>query len=146
MKEYIYPTIYNSVGERTISNNYFNFQEMNYYILMYLNDYENVFTINNFNNAFAKILMKGNQGDTLYNTYVKHSPLIFDIPLKTLNELKISYLYPDGSSPDFRNLEHSFTLKVVERLSKPTRTGLNSMKMNYLDTLKELAFNNNLIN
>ena len=87
--------------------------------------------------------MKGNQGDTLYNTYVKHSPLIFDIPLKTLNELKISYLYPDGSSPDFRNLEHSFTLKVVERLSKPTRTGLNSMKMNYLDTLKELAFNNN---
>ena len=143
MKEYIYPTIYNSVGERTISNNYFNFQEMNYYILMYLNDYENVFTINNFNNAFAKILMKGNQGDTLYNTYVKHSPLIFDIPLKTLNELKISYLYPDGSSPDFRNLEHSFTLKVVERLSKPTRTGLNSMKMNYLDTLKELAFNNN---
>ena len=144
MKEYIYPTIYNSVGERTISNNYFNFQEMNYYILMYLNDYENVFTINNFNNAFAKILMKGNQGDILYNTYVRHSPLIFDIPLKTLNELKISYLYPDGSSPDFRNLEHSFTLKVVERLSKPTRTGLNSMKMNYLDTLKELAFNMNL--
>ena len=49
---------------------------------MYLNDYENVFTINNFNNAFAKILMKGNQGDILYNTYVRHSPLIFDIPRK----------------------------------------------------------------
>jgi hypothetical protein len=146
VKEYINPTIYNSVGERTISNNYFNFQEMNYYILMYLNDYENIFTTNNFNNAFAKILMKGNQGDILYNTFIKHSSLIFDIPLKTLNELKISYLYPDGSAPDFRNLEHSFTLKIIERLSKPTRTGLNSMKMNYLDTLKELAFNdNNLI-
>jgi hypothetical protein len=144
VKEYINPTIYNSVGERTISNNYFNFQEMNYYILMYLNNYENIFTTNNFNNAFAKILMNGNQGDILYNTFIKHSPLIFDIPLKTLNELKISYLYPDGSSPDFRNLEHSFTLKIIERLSKPTRTGLNSMKMNYLDTLKELAFNMNL--
>ena len=144
IKEYINPTIYNSVGERTISNNYFNFQEMNYYILMYLNDYENIFTTNNFNNAFAKILMNGNQGDILFNTYIRHSPLIFDIPLKTLNELKISYLYPDGSSPDFRNLEHSFTLKIIERLSKPTRTGLNSMKMNYLDTLKELAFNDNL--
>jgi hypothetical protein len=141
MNNYIYPTIYNEVGERTISNNYFNFQGMNYYILMYLNDYENVYTTNNFNNAFTKILMKGNPGDMLYNTYVKHSPLVFDIPLKTLNELKISYLYPDGTAPDFRNIEHSFTLKIVERLSKPTRTGLNSMKMNYLDSLKELSLN-----
>ncbi len=142
IKEYINPTIYNSVGERTVSNNYFNLQEMNYYILMYLNDYENIYSTNNFNNAFGKILMKGNQGDILYNTFIKHSPLIFDIPLKTLNELKISYLYPDGSAPDFRNLEHSFTLKIVERLSKPVRTGLNSMKINYLDSLKELALDN----
>jgi hypothetical protein len=141
MNNYIYPTIYNEVGERTVSNNYFNFQGMNYYILMYLNDYENVYTTNNFNNAFTKILMKGNPGDILYNTYIKRSPLIFDIPLKTLNELKISYLYPNGTSPDFRNIEHSFTLKIVERLSRPTRTGLNSMKMNYLDSLKELSLN-----
>ena len=141
MMNYIYPTIYNEVGERTVSNNYFNFQGMNYYILMYLNDYENVYTTNNFNNAFTKILMKGNTGDILYNTYIKHSPLVFDIPLKTLNELKISYLYPNGTSPDFRNIEHSFTLKIVERLSRPTRTGLNSMKMNYLDSLKELSLN-----
>lgn len=145
MNPYIYPTIYNEVGERTISNNYFNFNGMNYYILMYLNDYENIYTTNNFKNAFAKILMKGHPGDILYNTFIKHSPLIFDIPLKTLSELKISYLYPDGTSPDFRNIEHSFTLKIVERLSKPTRTGLNSMKMNYLDSMKEVAFNNSLL-
>ncbi len=144
INEYIYPTIYNSVGERTISNNYFNIEGMNYYILMYLNDYENIYTTNNFNNAFAKILMKGNQGDILYNTFIKHSPLVFDIPLKTLNELKISYLFPDGSAPDFRNLEHSFTLKIIERLSKPTRTGLNSMKSNYLDSLKELSLNESI--
>jgi hypothetical protein len=143
MNEYIYPTIYNQVGERTVSNNYFNFNGMNYYILMYLNDYENIYTTNNFNNPFAKILMKGHPGDILFNTFIKHSPLIFDIPLKSLNELKISYLYPNGSLPDFRNLEHSFTLKIIERLSKPTRTGLNSMKMNYLDSLKDMAFNNN---
>jgi hypothetical protein len=110
---------------------------------MYLNDYENIYTTNNFNNPFAKILMKGHPGDILFNTFIKHSPLIFDIPLKSLNELKISYLYPNGSLPDFRNLEHSFTLKIIERLSKPTRTGLNSMKMNYLDSLKDMAFNNN---
>ncbi len=145
INNYIYPTIYNEVGERAVSNNYFNFNGMNYYILMYMNDYENIYTTNNFNNAFAKILMKGHPGDILFNTFIKHSPLIFDIPLKTLNELKISYLYPNGNMPDFRNLEHSFTLKIIERLSKPTRTGLNSMKMNYLDSLKEVAFNNNLV-
>ena len=61
----------------------------------YMNDYENIYTTNNFNNAFAKILMKGHPGDILFNTFIKHSPLIFDIPLKTLSELKISYLYPD---------------------------------------------------
>ena len=143
ISNYIYPTIYNEVGERTVSNNYFNFNGMNYYILMYMNDYENIYTTNNFNNSFAKILMKGHPGDILFNTYIKHSPLVFDIPLKTLSSLKISYLYPDGSAPDFRNIEHSFTLKVVERLSKPSRTGLNSMKINYLDSLKEVAFNNN---
>lgn len=141
INDYIYPTVYNEVGERTISNNYFNLIGMNYYILMYLNDYENVYTTSNFNNAFSKILMKGNIGDILYNTYVRHSPLIFDIPLKTLSELKISYLYPDNTIPDFRNIEHSFTLKIVERISKPTRTGLNSMKMNYLDSLKEISLN-----
>jgi hypothetical protein len=143
LNSYIYPTPYNDVGNKTVYNNYFDFTEQNYYILMYLNDYENIYTINNFNNAFAKIVMDGKPGDTLFNTYIC-TPLIFDIPIKSLSELKIKYLYPDGTSPDFRNLNHSFTLKVVERLTKPTRTGLNSMKMNYIDSLKELAFDASL--
>jgi hypothetical protein len=138
--DYIIPTIYNSVGTISTSENYFNFRGLNNYILMYLNDYENLYTTNNFNNSFSKILMDGTPGDTLFNTFIG-APLVFDIPLKTLNELKISYLYPDGTSPDFRNKEHSFTLKIVERISRPTRTGLNSMKMNYLDAIKEFVFN-----
>ena len=78
--------------------------------------------------------------EMLFNTYIC-SPLIFDIPIKTLNELKIKYLYPDSTMPDFRNLNHSMTLKIIERVSTPKRTGLNSMKMNYIDSLKEFAFN-----
>ncbi len=141
LNNYIISTPYNSVGNRNLTNNYFDFAGQNYYLLMMLNDYENIYIDDG--NCFGKILMDGHPGDILFNTFVC-APLIFEIPIKTLNELKIKYLFPDGSLPDFRNLNHSFTLKVTERASRPTRTGLNSMKMNYLDSLKELAFNNSL--
>jgi hypothetical protein len=140
MSSYIYITPFDAVGSSNITNNYFDFIGQNYYLLMYLNDYDNIYMTNNFNNAFAKILMDGHPSDTLFNTYVC-SPLIFDIPIKSLNELKIKFLYPDGTNPDFRNLNHSMTLKVIERVSTPKRTGLNSMKMSYIDSLKEFAFN-----
>lgn len=139
MNDYIYPTPFDAVGNISKINNYFNFSGQNYYMLVYINDYENIYTTNNFNNAFAKIFMKGQPGDTIFNRQIC-APLIFDIPIKSINELKIKLLYPDGTMPDFRNLEHSFTLKIIERISRPVRTGLNSSKMNYLDSLKELAF------
>ena len=141
MNTYIYPTPYNMIGGTTINSNYFNFLGQNYYMLMYINDFENVYS--NYNNAFSKIIMKGNPGDTIYNGHLR-SVYELDIPLKSLNELKIKFLYPDGTLPDFRNLNHSFTLKIVERLSKPVRTGLNSMKTTYIDSIKEYALNNAL--
>ncbi len=139
MNDYIYPTPFDTVGNISKINNYFTFSGQNYYMLVYLNDYENIYTTNNFNNAFAKIFMKGQPGDIIFNRQIC-APLIFDIPIKSVNELKVKFLYPDGTMPDFRNLEHSFTLKITERISTPVRTGLNSSKMNYLDSLKELAF------
>ncbi len=142
LNNYIISSPYDSVGNRNLTTNYFDLSGQNYYLLMILNDYENIY-INN-GQCFGKILMNGHPGDILFNTFVK-APLIFEIPIKTLNELKIKYIFPDGSNPDFRNLNHSFTLKVTEKISRPTRTGLNSMKTNYLNSLKELAFNNSLI-
>ena len=139
MNDYIVPTPFNSVGGANNTPNYLNFAGQNYYMLLYLNDYENLYNVNSFDNAFTKILMCGNPGDVMFNTYVD-SPLDFDIPIKSLSELKIKFLYPDGTLPDFRNLNHSFTLRITERLTRPVRTGLNSMKTNYLDGLKERAF------
>ncbi len=139
MNDYIIKTPFNSVGGANNTPNYLNFGGQNYYMLLYLNDFENIYNVNSFNNAFTKILMCGNPGDVMFNTYIK-SPLDFDIPIKSLSELKIKFLYPDGSLPDFRNLNHSFTLRITERLTRPVRTGLNSMKTNYLDGLKERAF------
>ncbi len=141
LNNYIISCPYNSVGNRDLTNNYFNFIGQNYYLLMMLNDYENIYMDDG--NCFSKILMNGNPGDMLYDSFVC-TPLIFEIPIKTLNELKIKYVFPNGNKPDFRNLNHSFTLKITERVSRPTRTGLNSMKTNYLNSLKELAFNSSL--
>ena len=66
----------------------------------------------------------------------------FDFPLSTLNELQIKILFPDGTYPDFRNIDHSFTLKITEMIMNPYNTGKNSKKTNYLNTMKEIINTN----
>ena len=53
------------------------------------------------------------------------------------NELKIKIMYPDGTLPDFRNIDHSFTLRITEMVNYPRGTGLNSKKTTFLETLKK---------
>jgi len=127
----------NSVGNVVTSSNLLNFSGTNNYYLLYINDWELVTNTSNFATAFAKILLSGQPGDVLYNTFINY-PLEFDFPLSTLNELKIKIIYPDGTFPDFRNIDHSFTLRVTEMVNYPRNTGLNSKKTNFLQTLKEL--------
>ena len=45
--------------------------------------------------------------------------------------------YPDGTLPDFRNIDHSFTLRITEMVNYPRGTGLNSKKTTFLETLKK---------
>ena len=116
----------NSAGlEKKIDSNILNFTGENLYIYLTLNDYSNIITSNEINNAFAKILLTGNPGDILFNTFV---PAIkeFDQPIAQLNELKISFLNPDGSLVDFNNINHSFTLKITEQINRPINTLLNT--------------------
>ena len=107
-------------------------------MLLYINDYEGIMTNVNIKNAFSKILMMGNSGDIMFNTFI-NSPLEFDIPVSSMDEIKVSFIYPDGTQPDFRNFEHSFTLRITERQSKPARTGLSSHKMTYIEGLEDLS-------
>ena len=116
----------NSAGlEKKIDSNILNFTGDNLYIYLTLNDYSNIITSNEINNAFAKILLTGNPGEILFNTYV---PAVkeFDEPVAQLNELKISFLNPDGSLVDFNNINHSFTLKITEQINRPINTLLNT--------------------
>ena len=114
-----------------------NFSGKYNYLLMYLNNIEYIYNIN-LPSAFAKIQLNGNIGDILFNTFVQtnacYSPTF---PIATLTDLSISYLYPDGSVPDFRNITHSFTLKIVEEIYQSHDIRLNSQHSTFEDKLRE---------
>jgi hypothetical protein len=135
---YLNDTQLNSVGNIITSSQLLNFSGNYNYYLLYINDFELVDNISNTPTAFAKILLAGAPGDILYNTFVNY-PLEFDFPLSMLNELQIKIVYPDGTFPDFRNINHSFTLKITELINTPRNVGINSKKTTFLNTMKELA-------
>ena len=134
---YLNDTKLNTVGNIVETSLLLNFTGNNNYYLLYLNDFELVNNSYNQLPAFAKILLSGTLGDILYNTFINF-PIEFDFPISTLNEIKIKITYGDGSLPDFRNIDHSFTLKIVELVNFPKYTGINSKKTNFISTLKKL--------
>lgn len=140
--DYILPTPFDEVGNTNNAPSLLNLSGDYYYLLLYLNDFEGIYTNSNIANAFSKILMNGTSGEIMFNSFV-NSPLEFDIPLSTISELKVQFTYPDGTIPDFRNFEHSFTLRIVERISRPVKTGLSSHKINYMDSLVEQNYQTN---
>jgi hypothetical protein len=131
---YILSTNLNVVGNTDTSTKLLNLSGSNLYILMYINDYECVINNSNQPTAFAKILLSSNPGDVLFNTFVNY-PLEFDFPILTLNELNIKFTYPDGKLVDFRNIDHSFTLKITEQIIIPYNTGLNSKNIDVVDSI-----------
>ena len=134
---YLNNTKLNTVGNLVETSLLLNFTGINNYYLIYLNDFELVNNNSNQLPAFAKILLSGSPGDILYNTFINY-PLEFDFPISSLNEIKIKISYGDGSLPDFRNIDHSFTLKITELVNYPKNTGINSKKTNFISTLKTI--------
>jgi hypothetical protein len=142
---YLNDTQLNSVGNIVKTNNLLNFTGTNNYYMLYLNDFELITSTSNLPNAFAKILLSGQPGDVLYNTFINY-PFEFDFPLSTLDELQIKIMFGDGTMPDFRNLDHSFILRITELTTSAYNTGINSKKTTFLSTMKEIAYdssNNN---
>jgi hypothetical protein len=118
-----------SVGNQIIHNHgFFNFAGKYNYFLMYLNDIEFIYSSSSIKPAFAKILLSGNPGDILFNTFVEQSKYQYDkiFPISNLSNFNITFLFPDGNLVDFRNLNHSFTLKITEEKIQNSNTFLNS--------------------
>jgi len=135
---YLNDTQLNSVGNLVTSSQILNFSGNNNYYLLYINDFELVQNISNVPISFAKILLTGLPGDVLFDSFVNY-PYEFDFPLATLIELQIKITYPDGTLPDFRNINHSFTLRITESVNTPRNTGINSKNTTFFQTMKELG-------
>ena len=133
----------NSVGDIiNYNSNFMNFVGKYNYFLMYLNDIEYIYSNNNLKSAFAKIQLSGNPGDILFNTFITTSNNIYykGFPIPTLSELFIKYTYPDGSRINFRNINHSFTLKITEELLQNTNTYLISKNISVMDEFVNANF------
>lgn len=129
----------NSVGnEITYSSGFINLSGKYNYFLMYLNDIEFIYSNNNLPSAFAKILLSGNPGDILFNTFVKQPSDIYSktFPISNLTELNVKFTYPDGTPLDFRNTNHSFTIRIIEEQVQGKAININSNTVTFIDELK----------
>jgi hypothetical protein len=119
----------------TYSSGFMNFVGKYNYFLMYLNDIEYIYSNNNLKSSFGKIQLSGNPGDILFNTFVPVPNDIYykEFPISTLIQLKIKFTYPDGSRINFRNINHSFTLKITEENMQNDNTYLNSQNISVID-------------
>lgn len=108
------------------------------YMLMYLNDIEYIYSNNNLPSAFAKIAFSGNPGDVLFNTYVPYPINVYskNFPISNLTDLTIKFIYPDGTKVNFRNIDHSFTLRITEEKVQNSNTYLNSQNISVFDEFK----------
>lgn len=140
MDNYIVDKKFNSIGNVDNRINYFNFSGDNLYLLMYLNDYQSIFSNTTVGNAFAKILLPGALGEAVFNTFVNY-PVEFDIPVSNLDQFVVRFLYPDGSVPEFNNLEHSFTLLITEKNESHEEIGTQSKKSSFTKKLYEIRSN-----
>jgi hypothetical protein len=137
---YIYSNNLNSVGiEFDYSSGFFNLSGKFNYILMYLNDIEFVYSNNNIPSAFAKIALAGSPGDILFDTFISQPQYIYSkiFPISSLTQITVKFLYPDGSRINFRNINHSFTLKITEEQEKNDNTNLNSHTISVSDEYKK---------
>ena len=141
---YINSNNLNFVGnELGYSNGFINLSGKYNYFLMYLNDIEYIYVNNNLSSAFAKILLDGNPGDILFDTFVRTPVNIYskNFPILTLTDITIKFLYPDGTNVNFRNLDHSFTLNIVEEKIQNSNTYLNSNNISVVEEFKNANLN-----
>ncbi len=75
--------------------------------------------------AFAKIMLDGNPGDILFDTFVR-TPKLYTTQLHEVSSLEIAFFTPDGELYDFNGLDHSFMIELVTVKSVPQGAGINA--------------------
>jgi len=91
----------------------------NNYIMMLadvpFNDQINLFNTSTY--AFAKIYLAGQLNNYVYDQFIQLGSG-FQEPISTLSSLTFSFYSPDNNLYDFNNVEHSFTIEIVEQLNE----------------------------
>ena len=91
----------------------------NNYILMLanvpFNDQINLFNTSTY--AFAKLYLAGQLNDYVYDQYIQLGST-FQEPLSALSTITFSFYGPDNNLYDFNNVEHSFTIEIIEQLDE----------------------------
>jgi len=119
---YIYNNLLNSVGNIDNRTNLVQLNGKNNYWLLYLNNFESVILNNGLESSFAKILLTGQQGDVIYNSFV-NNPVEFDKPIPTISDINVKVTDSKGNIVDFENTNFSFTIRIYELVTKPKGTG-----------------------
>lgn len=86
--------------------------------------------LNNNNNPngpsyFYKFLIDKPPNTYLFNTFV-NSPVYFNPPIKSLNELKLTLVYPNGGLVNMGNLNYSLTFEITTINNLPENTNVNT--------------------
>jgi hypothetical protein len=111
----------NSIGIATqprIDTRVLNINPNNYVLMLTdlpFNDQINLF--NTSTNAFAKLYLAGELNDYVYDQYIQLGSS-FQEPLATLSTITFSFYGPDNKLYDFNNVEHSFTIEIIEQLDQ----------------------------
>lgn len=86
--------------------------------------------LNNNNNPngpayFYKFLIDRPSGQYLFNTFV-NSPVYFNPPIRDLNELKLTLVYPNGGLVNMGTLDYSLTFEITTINNYPENTNINT--------------------
>jgi hypothetical protein len=91
----------------------------NNYVLMLadipFNDQINLFNTSTY--SFAKIYLAGQLNNYVYDQFIQLGST-FQEPLSSLSTITFSFYGPDNNLYDFNNVEHSFTIEIVEQLDE----------------------------
>jgi hypothetical protein len=111
----------NSIGIVTqprIDTRILNLNPNNYILILVdlpFNDQLNLFDTGT--NLFAKILLTGSNESYVYDQFIQCGST-FQEPIATLSNITFSFYGPDNLLYDFNNVEHSFTIEIVEQLDE----------------------------
>lgn len=122
--------LFNEIGNSIITDNgtiltpRINLNGENY-ILMTIPIIDNSINIGPVSNVLAKIGLYGDVGNYIYNSYTMLAR-DFDKNITAISNLQISFYLPTGEYYNFNNMNHSYTLEIVEDLNELINSDQNT--------------------